>query len=89
MLIGSGGIRAMPAADDVAADRLAVYLLARAGYRYEGASSFWKRLAATYPAKLLNGYTANHPATPMRVAAIDKTVAEVKAKQSAKKPLVP
>jgi predicted Zn-dependent protease len=89
MLIGSGGIRAMPAADDVAADRLAVYLLARAGYRYEGASAFWKRLAATYPAKILNGYTANHPATPMRVAAIDKTVAEVKAKESAKKPLVP
>ncbi len=89
MLIGSGGIKAMPAADDVAADRLAVYLLARAGYRYEGASAFWKRLAATYPAKILNGYTANHPATPMRVAAIDKAVIEVKAKQSGNKPLVP
>ena len=89
MLIGSGGIRAMPAADDVAADRLAIYLLARAKYRIEGASAFWKRLAATYPAKILNGYTANHPATAARVAAIDKAVAEVNAKRKGKKPLVP
>ncbi|TXF97644.1 M48 family metallopeptidase [Massilia arenae] len=89
MLIGSGGIKAMPVADDVAADRLGVYLVARAGYRIEGASAFWKRLAATYPARILNGYTANHPSTTQRIAAIDKTVAEVKAKKSGKKPLVP
>ena len=89
MLIGSGGIKAMPAADDVAADRLAIYLLARAGYRIEGASAFWKRLAATYPARILNAYTANHPSTTQRIAAIDKAVAEVKAKKSARKPLVP
>lgn len=89
MLIGSGGIRAMPADADTAADRLAIYLLARADYRIEGASAFWKRLAAVHPAKVLNGYTANHPATPARVAAIDKAVAEVKAKKSGKKALVP
>jgi hypothetical protein len=89
MLIGSGGIRAMPADADAAADRLAIYLLARADYRVDGASSFWKRLAAAQPAKVLNGYTANHPATPARVLAIDKAVAEVKARKSAKKPLVP
>jgi len=89
MLIGSGGIKAMPTDADSAADRLAIYLLARAGYRIEGASAFWKRLAAVHPAKILNGYTANHPATPARVMAIDKAVAEVKVKQSGKKPLVP
>lgn len=89
MLIGSAGIKAMPAADDAAADRLAIYLLARAGYRIEGASGFWKRLASTYTAKVLNGYTANHPSTNTRVAAIDKAVAEVKARQGGKKPLVP
>lgn len=89
MLIGSGGIRAMPADADAAADRLAIYLLARAGYRIEGASAFWKRLAGAQPAKILNGYTANHPATAVRVAAIDKAVAEVKVKQSGKKALVP
>jgi membrane-associated protease RseP (regulator of RpoE activity) len=89
MLIGSGGIKPMPAEMDVAADRLAVYMLARADYKIDSADDFWKRVAATYPATVLNGYTANHPAIDARLAAINKAVAEVKAKRSAKKPLVP
>ena len=89
MLIGSGGIKAMPASLDAAADRLAVYLLARAGYRIDGAATFWKRFFGTYPASVLNGHTANHPSMGQRIAAIDKAVAEVKAKKSGKQPLVP
>jgi hypothetical protein len=89
MLIGSGGIKAMPAEQDAAADRLALYMLARAGYDIDGAGDFWKRLARTHPATVLNGYTANHPAVAARVAAIDKTAAEIKGKRAAKKPLVP
>ena len=54
-----------------------------------GRGPFWKRLASSYPASVLNGYVANHPATAQRIAAIDRATAEVKAKQSAKKPLVP
>jgi hypothetical protein len=89
MLIGSGGIKPMPQDLDAAADRLAVYLLARANYNVNDAAPFVKRLAAAYPATVLNGYVANHPATAFRVAAIDKAAAEVKAKQAGKKPLVP
>jgi hypothetical protein len=89
MLIGSGGVKAMPQDLDAAADRLAVYLLARAGYDPDDAVSFWKRLAGTHPATVLNGYVANHPATAFRLAAIEKAVAEVKAKQAGKKPLLP
>ena len=89
MLITGGGIKAMPASLDTAADRLAVYLLARADYRVEGVSAFWKRFAETYPATVLNGHTANHPALAQRTAAIDKAVAEVKAKKAANKPLTP
>jgi hypothetical protein len=89
MLIGSGGIKAMPAELDVAADRLSLYLLARAGYDVGDATGFWKRLAGTYPPSVLNGYTANHPATGARIVAIEKTVAEIKAKRGAKKSLTP
>jgi hypothetical protein len=89
MLIGSGGIKAMPQELDAAADRLAVYLVARAGYNVDDAAPFVKRLAANHPATVLNGYVANHPATATRIAAIDKAIAEVKAKQAAKKPLLP
>jgi hypothetical protein len=89
LLIGSGGIKALLAEQDAAADRLALYMLARAGYDIDGADEFWKRLAASYPATVLNGYTANHPGIAARLVAIQKTTAEIKAKRSAKKPLVP
>jgi hypothetical protein len=89
MLIGSGGIKAMPLEADAAADRLGIYLAARAGYDVADAEAFWKRLAETYPATVLNGYTANHPALAPRLAAIDKASAEIRAKRAGKKPLVP
>lgn len=89
MLIGSGGVKAMPADLDEEADRLAVYLLARADYDLGGVEKFWKRLAETYPASVLNGYVANHPATQARLSAIDKAIDEVKAKRKAKQALVP
>ena len=89
LLIGTGGIKPVPDHLDIAADNLAIYLLARAGYNIDGADDFWKRLAAAHPASVLNGYVHNHPSTATRIAAIQKAIADVKAKQSAKKPLVP
>ncbi|MET0266891.1 MAG: M48 family metallopeptidase [Duganella sp.] len=89
MLIGSAGVKPMPQELDAAADRLALYLVARAGYSTAGARAFWQRLATQYPATVLNGYTANHPAVSFRLAAIDKAVAEIKSKQASNKPLTP
>ncbi|ALK98583.1 peptidase M48 [Massilia sp. WF1] len=89
MLIGSGGIKAMPPEMDAAADRLSLYMAARAGYDIDDADNFWKRLNETYPPTVLNGYNANHPALSARLAAIAKAQAEIKAKKSAKKALVP
>ncbi|CDG81828.1 M48 family metallopeptidase [Janthinobacterium agaricidamnosum] len=89
MLAGSGGLKPMPQELDAAADSLALYMLARAGYNIDNAAGFWQKLAGQYPASVLNGYTANHPATAFRLAAINRTLADIKAKQSAKKPLKP
>ncbi|WP_228893591.1 M48 family metalloprotease [Pseudoduganella aquatica] len=89
LLIGSGGLKPVPQEMDTAADSLALYMLARAGYSIERAKPFWQRLATQYPASVMNGYTALHPATTVRFAAIDKTVAEIKTKLATKKPLVP
>jgi predicted Zn-dependent protease len=74
---------------DAAADRLGLYLAARAGYDIDDAAGFWKRLAETYPPTVLNGYSANHPGLQARLAAIEKAHAEIRARKSAKKPLVP
>ncbi len=89
MLVGSGGIKATPPDMDSAADALSLYLLSRAGYNIDVAAPFWKRLAATYPATVLNSYVANHPNTTARLAAIEKATADVKAKQGAKRTLTP
>jgi predicted Zn-dependent protease len=69
---------------DAVADGLSLYLLSRAGYNIDAAAPFWKRLAATYPATVLNSYVANHPATAARLAAIEKTSADIKAKGNKK-----
>lgn len=63
MLIGSAGIKAMPAEMDIAAEKLSLQLLTRAGYSTDAAAPFWRRLASTYPSTVLNGYVANHPNT--------------------------
>lgn len=89
MLIGSAGVKPVPQELDAAADRLALYLLARANYNIEHVHAFWQRLATQYPATVLNGYNATHPALAYRLAAIDRTVVEIKARQAANKPLVP
>ena len=64
-------------------------MAARAGYDIDGAPAFWQKLAAQYPPTTMNGYTAIHPATAYRITAIEKAVAEIKAKQASKAPLVP
>jgi membrane-associated protease RseP (regulator of RpoE activity) len=89
MLVGTAGVRPMPQDMDIAADNLSLYMLARAGYNVDHAKAFWQRLSGQYPATVLNGYTANHPAVAARLAAMDRTVAEIKTKQAAKRPLVP
>ncbi len=89
LLIGMSGIKPTPHEMDTAADSLALYLAARAGYNIDGAARFWQRLANQYPETVLNSYVAAHRATAFRVAAIEKTAAEIKLKQASKKPLMP
>ncbi|MFC5461574.1 M48 family metalloprotease [Massilia niabensis] len=89
MMGGSAGIKAMPSNLDAAADRLAVFLLARADYDIDGVAGFWKRFTAATPVTVANGHTANHPAIAARLTAIELAVDDVQAKQAAKKPLVP
>lgn len=88
-LTGKAGLLPYPQEMDAAADALSLYMLARAGYGIDRTSLFWQKLATQYPASVLNGYTAIHPATAYRVAGMGKTVAEIKAKQATKQALLP
>ncbi|GIZ50643.1 M48 family metalloprotease [Noviherbaspirillum aridicola] len=86
---GMAGVKPVPQDMDAMADRLALYLLARANYNLDGVIPFWQRTASQYPATVLNAYTAQHPATAARVAAMDKALKDIRAKQAANRPLVP
>jgi Zn-dependent protease with chaperone function len=88
-LAGSAGIKSMPAKMDQDADKLALYLLARAGYAFTVAGPAWQRLAQVYPASMPNSYTALHPMTAERLSLLQMTIDEIRQKQAAKKPLVP
>lgn len=89
MMNGLAGIKPMPQDLDAMADKLAIYMLARANYKLDGAAPFWRRLAAQYPPATLNAYTALHPSTNYRVTIIERTLKDVRAKQAAKKPIMP
>lgn len=89
IMVGLSGVKPMPQTLDAMADKLSLYMLARAGYGLDNAVPFWKRLASQYPATMLDSYVALHPATAYRVAAMEKTINAIKMKQAANRPLVP
>lgn len=74
---------------DATADKLSLYMLARAGYDISDAVSFWKRLAAAIPATDGHGHTALHPSTAYRLSVMTQVTRVIKAKQKARKPLLP
>ncbi len=86
---GSAGLKPMEDKLDQEADRLALYMLARAGLDPALAPRTLDKLAIAYPATLTNGYTALHPWTAERASLMQATLAEIRQKQAAKKPLAP
>ena len=86
---GSAGLRAFDDKVDQEADRIALYMLARAGYAPDAAQRVLQKLAQAYPASVSNGYTALHPWTEERAALMRATLTEIRQKQAAKKVLVP
>ena len=88
-MAGTAGIKSMPLELEAEADRLALYMLARAGYNLSAVPRFWERLASQYPPSVLNGYYAIHPGIAQRLPAIEKTLSEIKSKQASRRSLVP
>ena len=88
-LTGRGGLRPMSGKVDREADRLSMYLLARAGYDPAATERTIDKVARAYPASQNNTYTALHPWTPERRQSIQTTLSEIRQKQTSKNPLLP
>ncbi len=73
------------------ADYVGLYMTARAGHRIEDAPNLWRRMAVTFPASIKGGSSlmATHPSAPYRFLALEKTVAEIRAKQQKGVALMP
>ncbi|HEX6859849.1 MAG TPA: M48 family metalloprotease [Caulobacteraceae bacterium] len=69
------------------ADRVGIYLAARAGYDVSGAADFWRRFARDNSSMRL-GFIG-HPGASARAKAAAKTVAEIEALRTAGAPLIP
>jgi predicted Zn-dependent protease len=85
----SNGIKITPEKMDQEADRLALFILARAGYDLASFTRVMQKLAQVPNASQANTYPSLHPWTEGRQSALQATMKEIRQKQSAKKALVP
>lgn len=83
------GIKPYTPVMDATADKLSLYMLARAGYGIDNALRFWKRLASQYPATAQDSHTALHPSSAYRFSVMTQVVQNIKAKQAHGRPLMP
>ena len=85
----SNGIKTLPEKMDQEADRLALFMLARANYDPSNFLRVMQRIAQAPNASQANSYQSLHPWTEERQKLIQSTLKEIKQKQSSKKALVP
>lgn len=71
------------------ADYSGLHIAARAGVDISIAANFWRRLGAEHPGSIAVQYGASHPSTPERFVAMEKTVEEIRGKQSLGVAVVP
>lgn len=86
---GSNGIKVTPEKMDQEADRLALFMLARAAFDPQNLARVLQRIAEDPAAIQPNSYNALHPWTAERQTLIQSAIREIHQKQSAKKALVP
>lgn len=84
---GQSGLLSYSSGFESEADYVGLYILARAGFAIEQAPDFWRMMSQAEPDAIYISTT--HPNNPERTIAMEKTVAEIRAKQRAGQKLVP
>ncbi|GAC1407595.1 MAG: hypothetical protein NVSMB6_05470 [Burkholderiaceae bacterium] len=74
---------------DAAAERLALFLLARAHYKLDGVHAFWERLAQADPAGNPGSHAALHAPIAERLAVVDRVLPVVLTMKKSGKALIP
>lgn len=71
------------------ADYVSLYIMAIAGYDYNAAPNFYRRLASADPKSIEKSFALTHPSSPERFIAMEKAVKEINDKKSKGLPLIP
>jgi predicted Zn-dependent protease len=71
------------------ADYVSLYIIAVAGYDYNAAPNFYRRLASADPGSIKKSFARTHPSSPERFIAMEKAVKEINDKKSKGLPLIP
>lgn len=74
---------------DATADKLSLYMLARAGYDIDNTLSFWQDLAEHYPIEIYSGYGRLHPSSSYRFSVMAEITKVLKTKEANNLPLMP
>jgi len=74
---------------DASVEKLALFMLARAGYSIDGVAAFWERLNLKFPADVRNSHAATHSLLSERLGVIGRTTQVIKNKQKSGLPLKP
>ncbi len=85
--LGLSSARQNSIAAEIEADRIGLYLAARAGYDVANAAEIWRRLDKEFPSTSDGGWT--HPASSERFDLMKATAAEIAEKRENSLPLTP
>lgn len=85
--LGLSEARSNSLAAEIEADRIGLYLAARAGYDISNAAEIWRRLDVAYPRTSDGGWT--HPSSGDRFELMRATAAEIARKRETGAPLTP
>ena len=75
---GDAGAVAFSQDFEAEADYVGLHYLHNAGFNTDGASLFWRRMAAEYPSAIRTNHTATHPSTTERFLAIRTVEKEIR-----------
>jgi hypothetical protein len=81
------GAQAHSVAFEQEADYVGMYFMERAGYNSSGVAHFWRRMAAELPQSV--SIRGDHPTSPERFIAIERTRDEIVRKKTSRQSLVP
>lgn len=88
-LFGNAASKAYSQDFEAEADYVSLYYMMAADLPIDGVANFWREMAAEHPGSIKTNHAASHPATAERFLAIEKTIDEIKFKESIGQNLFP